>query len=995
MRNICILAHVDHGKTTLSDCLLANNGIISQNLQGKIRYLDSRPDEQQRGITMEASAISLYFRVAKPKPSEEASSTTTDGSASPQLQINEYLINLIDSPGHIDFSSEVSTVSRLCDGALVLVDVVEGVCSQTVTVLRQTWTEQIKPILVLNKIDRLVTDLKLTPYEAYIHMSKLIEQVNAVIGAFFAGDRMEEDLKWRELLEQDQKASEFVEASDEDIYFAPEKNNVVFASAVDGWGFNLSQFAAMYERKVGIKREKLEKVLWGDFYLDAKTKKVVTKAPKKTSKPLFVQLVLDSIWQVYDSTKLNRNNETVLKIIGAMNLRISQADVTSRDPESLLQLVFHQWIPLSRSVLLSVIDIVPTPVESQKEKMARILDNTPSPELISTSVRQAATDCDPQGPLSVYISKVMVVKKSELPSELGGTESSAKDKLAELRRKSQRAREVGNGNTDESVYFNNDDDKQEQATTTENDEEVVIGIGRVFSGTLKAGQRAKLLGPKFNGNNPSAFCEDVELGGIYTLMGRDLVLLESAGAGSIIGIGGLDGKILKSGTLVDVSNSTGPNYASTNVTAPPILRVAVEPEDPSKMQELEQGLRLLNMSDPCVEVSVLETGEHILATAGELHLERCIRDLKERFARTEIQYSAPVVPFRETITAHAAIGNSDKDRSELGHMSTESGNVKLSARVSALPIEIRDYLVRHEAIIKGALGSKVKDVEDEGEGEEDDTKVESLSTTSKDKLRLRKELDALFEKHKLDFRCQDIVCLGSRRSMSNILVDKNHVLGVSLFDTVTTSTKSPYADSIQTGFQLAMAEGPLMKEPVTGTVCEIVQLDQDNGAEASAIRRLISATRELIQDGLGEWSPRILLAQYLCDIQATTEVLGKVYGVVTRRRGRILTEEMREGTPFFVIHATIPVVEAFGFSEEVRKRTSGAANPQLVFSGFEVLDQDPFWVPTTEEELEELGELADKENTALSYVTKVRRRKGLATHQKIVENAERQRTLKR
>lgn len=113
IRNICILAHVDHGKTTLSDSLLASNGIVSVKMAGKVRYLDSREDEQLRGITMKSSAISLYFCVRKQEQSME-----------------EFLVNLIDSPGHVDFSSEISTASRLCDGALVLVDAVEGVCTQ-------------------------------------------------------------------------------------------------------------------------------------------------------------------------------------------------------------------------------------------------------------------------------------------------------------------------------------------------------------------------------------------------------------------------------------------------------------------------------------------------------------------------------------------------------------------------------------------------------------------------------------------------------------------------------------------------------------------------------------------------------------------------------------------------------------------------------------------------------------------------------------------------
>ncbi|GME87481.1 unnamed protein product [Ambrosiozyma monospora] len=104
---------------------------------------------------------------------------------------------------------------------------------------------------------------------------------------------------------------------------------------------------------------------------------------------------------------------------------------------------------------------------------------------------------------------------------------------------------------------------------------------------------------------------------------------------------------------------------------------------------------------------------------------------------------------------------------------------------------------------------------------------------------------------------------------------------------------------------------------------------------------------------------------------------------------------MKEGTPFFTITAKIPVVEAFGFSDDIRKKTSGAALPQLVFSGFEIIDEDPFWVPTTEEELEALGEFAERENIARKYMNTIRKKKGLFVDEKVIKNAEKQRTLKK
>lgn len=117
--------------------------------------------------------------------------------------------------------------------------------------------------------------------------------------------------------------------------------------------------------------------------------------------------------------------------------------------------------------------------------------------------------------------------------------------------------------------------------------------------------------------------------------------------------------------------------------------------------------------------------------------------------------------------------------------------------------------------------------------------------------------------------------------------------------------------------------------------------------------------------------------------------------MITRRRGRILSETMKEGTPFFTILALLPVAESFGFAEEIRKRTSGAAQPQLIFAGFSALDEDPFWVPATEEELEDLGELADRENVAKRYMDAVRTRKGLVVQGRKLIDAEKQKTLKK
>ncbi|KAH7926455.1 P-loop containing nucleoside triphosphate hydrolase protein [Leucogyrophana mollusca] len=1054
VRIITTLGHVDHGKTTLMDALLAANNIISSRMAGKLRYLDSREDEIERGITMESSAVSLKFQVME-RNAEERSPKT-------------YIVNMIDTPGHVDFSSEVSTASRLCDGALVLVDVVEGVCTQTIAVLRQAWQDNLRPILVINKFDRLITELKLAPIEAYHHLSRLIEQVNAVMGGFFASDRMEDDLRWRE--ERDRRlaakkeqyadeveaaandADEFNEKDDDDIYFAPERGNVVFASAIDGWGFRVGKFAQLYSAKLGFKEDTLRRVLWGDFFLDPKTKKVINykHLRGRALKPLFVQFVLENIWAVYDAVVLNPNTEKVTKIVAALNLKIMPRDLRSKDTRHLLSLIFTQWLSLSTCIIQTVIDVVPSPPAAQAIRLPKML----YPDVYEQTIQPKnkleedlfAARSGPDAFIVAYVSKMFVVSNKDLP------ENKKRPLTAEeLRSRPRQVNHTSDGPppsfpekpiSEETIRQPSGEPTPEANGLLEEDE-AILGFARLYSGTIKLGASVWCALPKYNASLPPSHPSNIHhlavatVEGLYVMMGRELVPVESVKAGNTFAIKGLAGKVWRNATLCGPSEAgvvDGEqtqdfmiNLGGVNRFAPPIVRVALEPTMPADMPKLVAGLKLLAQADPCVETFQQQTGEHVILTAGELHLERCLKDLRERFARVEIQASKPIVPFRETAVKAPDMAPPKTPNAPRGTIKGAGSQnlVTFSIRAAPLPEGILHFILQNLTTLRilqqGRQSSQIAssaETDDSIEGDQYGAQGNVVHTPS---VKPGQFWDALKDKCKLEGGewsdlTDKIWAFGPQGAGGCMLVDaRKNITPLSLkhrlerTKATNTTSKSDSADLdftgyVETGFQLASFQGPLCAEPVEGMAyfVEEIEVDTEGVQKEIAQNRLpqvtgsvISAVRDACRTGLLDWSPRLMLAMYSCDIQASTDVLGKVYGVVARRRGRIVAEEMKEGTAFVTVSALLPVVESFGFADDIRKRTSGAASPQLIFSGYELLDQDPFWVPTTEEELEDLGEKADRSNVAKGYMDGVRERKGMFVDRKLVQFAEKQRTLKR
>ena len=658
-------------------------------------------------------------------------------------ETKEYLINLIDSPGHIDFSSEVSTASRLTDGALVLVDAIEGVQSQTVTVLRHTWTEHLKPLLVINKIDRLITELKLSAAEAYLHLSRLLEQINAVIGSFFQGERMEEDLQWREKVEQRAAAAaerraaqagdpesisqsgpstEYEERDDEDLYFSPEKNNVIFSSALDGWAFTVRQFASLYEKKLGLKRSLLEKVLWGDYYLEPKTKRILgTKHLKGRSlKPMFVQLVLDNIWAVYNASTGGPNGKgdpaLLEKITSSLSIKLPPHVLRSKDSHSILTALFAAWLPVSTAVLVSTVEYLPAPPVAQAARLPLLLDSSPASKSISPAIKDGMIkfESTKRRPVVIFVSKMIAIRESELSKRpkvgnemLTGEQARdiARQKRAELQKVQTNGAEGSDMLSDLTKALDSTDleDQNQDAEKSEDDPEHLIGFARTYSGVLSLGDKVFVLPPKFSPADPYASPEpqEVTITGLYLMLGRGLEALSSVPPGVVCGIAGLEGNVLKSATLCSTLMGA-PNLAGVSMGAQPIVRVALEPTNPSDLDKMINGMKLLEQSDPCARYEVLDSGEHVILTAGELHLERCIKDLKERFAKCDIQAGEPIVPFRETIVSDAEMKPLEDEKVARGTVivRSNSGSVTLRFRTLPLPVSVAEFLEKNASVLR-------------------------------------------------------------------------------------------------------------------------------------------------------------------------------------------------------------------------------------------------------------------------------------------------------
>ncbi|RCV06705.1 hypothetical protein SETIT_1G184700v2 [Setaria italica] len=841
VRNTCILARVDHGKTSLADHLVASggDGLLHPKLAGSAMFMDHLPEEQRRAITMKSSSVAL--RHAHPT--------------------GVHRVHLIDSPGHADFCSEVSAAARLSDSALTVVDAAKCVRVQTHAALRQAFVECLRPCLVLNKLDRLITDLLLSPEEAYALLGRTLAEVNSIYSALRSGS-----------------------------YFSSLLQDDDGRLAGGGGGGD-------------------------DEDEDDGTPSIPTRETAD-QQPAFVQNVLKPLWKLYQRGLMPNSSEWMHNNVVSVFNQVSPLELHSKEPKVSLHAVLRAWLPLAESVMEMLVECTPDPVAAQAFRVPRLMPErrvaASGCASIVTEAEQvrscvAACSTSKSAPVVVFVSKMFAVPYSMLPSK---------------------------GLNGEHLNHNHGHNELEP------DEECFLAFARVFSGVLRAGQKVFVLSPLYDpvkGDDASGkHVQEVELHCLYEMLGQDLLPVDSVAAGNVVAIQGLGQHVLKSATLSSTKNCWP--FSSMTSQLSPMLK-----------------------ADPLVVYTVSQRGEHVLAAAGEVHLERCIKDLQERFANVQLEVSKPLVSFKETIQGECvSLMGSMKAQQGFVERTTPNGRFTVRVQVINLPNALTKVLAENEELLGQIIEGESSQFAQDGSNSTATLRQRVISAIDSEVEAISEQV----EKEKLE-RCrktllgylQRIMALGPSHVGPNFLLlpDLKSTSGV-------TASQNGWGgilalrNSIVSGFQFATNAGPICDEPIRGVAFVVESYISVNNSDAVAPMKsslqVITVVKEACREAVLQSKPRLVEPIYFCEL-------------------------------------TTPM-------EQPRKRTSGAASAILAFSHWESISQDPFFTPKTQEETEEFGDRSSiGPNLAKKLMNSVRRRKGLHVEEKVVEHGTKQRTLAR
>eukprot|EP00730_Choanoeca_flexa_P004417 TRINITY_DN11687_c0_g1_i5.p1 TRINITY_DN11687_c0_g1~~TRINITY_DN11687_c0_g1_i5.p1 ORF type:complete len:1024 (+),score=315.78 TRINITY_DN11687_c0_g1_i5:209-3280(+) len=951
VRNVAVIAHVDHGKTTLSDHLLTRAQVLNALKAGAARALDTDAEEQERGITIHSTGISLTFNDVDARlriPSDEDDETSSDtlyignlpfvrpdaasvtaddlfealetalaqyadgtngfkitlnakrsfamvkfasvdlaaavltavtakpitlgervvsceyanqgsvqmlaafaqeqGLEAPKYEVHPegdgygghvlvngqqhpvpvqstrrgvrhaaaaqalrtltsanqtalpLQLNLIDSPGHVDFSAEVTAALRICDGALVIVDCIEGVGVQTKTVLRQALADGVQPVLVMNKVDRCMGELNYSPEEAYLKFESTIAAINA-------------------LIEQYQPA-------DVDFRVTPRNGSVGFASGLHGWGFTLPQIAERLLQRQGqaVTEDamlKLSKRLWGSYYVDSKTHKwrkdYLADENGQAQERVFCKFVLQPLYEVVAAEKQGEV-EPLLSLAAKRGLSLKKSQTDDLSPKALRKLILRTWLPVADAMLYMINHRLPSPPEAQVRRLRQVYlgDN-------DDAGGQAIAKCNAgnDAPLVMYVSKMV-------PNPGKNAKGS-------------------------------------------------IAFGRVFSGQVSAGDKVVVLHPDSSPDDVRVEATAV-VKSVVKVNATKLETVAQGVAGDVVGLTGLDGAILKCGTVTMEPVKVYP-IKSMHFSVSPVVRVAVRTAKPGDSAKLQQAMRQLQQQDPIVQCHYDKaTGESIVAGVGELHVEVSVKTLAA-IAKCEIVTDEPVVSYSETVAGESA---------ECLAKSSNKHN-RLFVEAARCPEALVQALERKEIDFAQSLVPRTQAI---------------VEATGWDRNIARKVLAI---------------------EGTNVLLDA--AVGVDL---------AAAKDMIIMGFKEVCAQGPVCGEPLQAVVVKITNAKLHPDSVHRRIDQILPMARSVFRGAVLAAQPALLEPIFQVDIQVPASGLAATRKVLKQRRGQIKEDNTNFETGLHDVRACLPVAESFGFSGDLVGATSGQAFPSASFSHWEV-----------------------------------------------------------
>ncbi|KAI0035137.1 Calreticulin family-domain-containing protein [Vararia minispora EC-137] len=351
-RNVAVVGHLHHGKTALMDMLVFETHKLGWDSDKSLRYTDTHVLSLERQVSIKSSPMSLILQNTARK---------------------SHLVHFIDTPGHVNFVDEVASAMRLVDGIVLVVDVVEGMMVNTEHIIRHALQENLKITLVVNKIDRLIFELRLPPTDAYYKIKHTIEEINTFISG------IDPDPEYR---------------------LSPENGNVAFASTDLGWCFTLRSFAEMYAERYGsLDAASFADRIWGDVYFNKDTRRFTRKAADPESRRSFVEFVLEPLYKLY-SQVLSEDIESLKGTLETLGIFLKPV-MYKMDVRPLLKAVLDQFFGPSSGLIDMIVEHIPNPIEAAANKVEGTYSGPMSSDLAETMKAGKA-----DGPVMVHITKL-------------------------------------------------------------------------------------------------------------------------------------------------------------------------------------------------------------------------------------------------------------------------------------------------------------------------------------------------------------------------------------------------------------------------------------------------------------------------------------------------------------------------------------------------------------------------------------------------------------